>query len=268
MRLIEKLSGADGDGNSSLASLADLMSALMLIFLMIAVALLQTAHDAEEKKAEMEAQLTEAQEERDLYKPVFERFESVQTTRRELAAHLQSRISQDDLARWRAEFNPDTLSIRFNDPDYLFETGSAALSPAFKRILEEFAPTLLDALAEDDMYHQVASLRIEGHTSSEWSADTRVSPRLAHIRNMNLSQGRAFAVVEYLASMESTAHHWDEWTRQRIEALGLGPNRLILDDDGSELPRRSRRVEVWIEAAEVSRNALGEWETLTIDENP
>ena len=237
-----------------LGSFSDLMSALALVFLLISVVLLdrtQAANrDAAEAKASLEAMQQAYEElrvERDLFKPYHDAFEERETTRVAVAALLNDRISAEELGSWRAEFDPENLAFRFNDPDTLFSTGSSALSPTFIAILREFIPRLFEALSENDAYRDLAYIRIEGHTSSEWTGESKdMDPRAAHIRNMELSQLRAFSVVQHLADMPEIREHWNAWARQRIQAVGVGPNRLVHDAAGVEDQDRSRRVEVWI----------------------
>lgn len=251
MKILSNLFGSRAAPNEEMSSLSDMMSALMLIFLLTSISLLAKAQDAKQALEDAEeANRTHAAANAALSAQLgdFQRLASDQeTTRVQLAALLSERIHADDLARWKAEFNEATLSFRFSDPETLFQPGSAAITPRFAAILQEFGPALMEALATDDAHLQVASLRVEGHTSSEWSASsTRQNASHAHIRNMSLSQDRAFSVVRHLSELPSIEGYWSQWASGKIQALGLGPNRLLRDEFDVEIPDRSRRVEVWI----------------------
>lgn len=241
-------------GGDELSSFSDLMTALMLVFLLVSVALLSRTKIIKDILEAKELELHEAQHEiallhaeRNQYTPFRTAFESAQVTRSKIASRLTTRMTDSDLSRWRAEFDAESLSFRFNDPETLFDAGSAQLTPAFEQILAEFAPLLFEALDEESAYLDINSIRIEGHTSSEWLGSSRKLPsNVAHIRNMALSQDRAFSVVKHLSQMPEISTYWKNWTRRRIQALGVGPNRLIYDADNRENSERSRRVEVWI----------------------
>lgn len=251
MKIVSTIFGQRSAPAEAVDSLSDLMSALMLIFLLTSIALLAKSQQSQKALEEAEEALrnqSAAHAALQSQLNIYERLAAEQeTTRVQLAALLSERIHADDLARWSAEFNEATLSFRFNDPETLFQAGSASITHRFDRILSEFGPALMGALDTDEAHHQVAFLRIEGHTSSEWSStSTRMPPRIAHMRNMALSQDRAFAVVQHLSDMETIGSAWSGWASGKIQALGLGPNRLLRDELGEELTERSRRVEVWV----------------------
>ena len=75
---------------------------------------------------------------------------------------------EEDLKRWNAYIDEPTITIAFKEPDVLFEKGEYALKPQFKEILNDFFPRYVDVLNSDDFKDNIKSIRIEGHTSSEW----------------------------------------------------------------------------------------------------
>ena len=102
-----------------------------------------------------------------------------------------------------------------------FATGSAELTPAAMRTLDELGKALSsEALAP-------YRFRIEGHT------DTVGSPEA----NMALSEKRAQKVVEYL-------HGKFNVDTARLEAVGMGETQLLVPTPDQRSEPRNRRVHV------------------------
>lgn len=101
-------------------AVSDLMSGLMMLFLLIAVMYLVIA---ERKNQEIERVVV-------LYEDLKE----------ELYQDLLLEFEQD-LPRWGAQLDAD-LRLRFTDTDLLFELGESNLRPGFGAILDNFFPAL------------------------------------------------------------------------------------------------------------------------------
>lgn len=209
-------------------SISDMMAGLMVIFLFIAISYM--LHVREDK----------------------DRIEKIAVTYEELQADLYEDLENEfriDLDDWNAVLNRQTLSIRFSEPEVLFELGRAEVRPVFKRILYEFFPRYIKILTEtkneagDYKYKDdIAEIRIEGHTSSEWS--DLVTPHQAYILNMALSQGRTRSVLNFVLQIVNPAIQQNKgWIKDRLTANGLSSSKLILNPDGTENPQESRRVE-------------------------
>jgi outer membrane protein OmpA-like peptidoglycan-associated protein len=153
-----------------------------------------------------------------------------------------------DLADWNASFDAAGLVFRFEDPDALFEQGEARLRPRFRAILDDFCPRFLTIL--NGYADQIAEIRIEGHTSSEWRSGT--GDRDAYFANMQLSQGRTRAVLEYCLTLPAVAP-LESWARADTVAVGMSSSHPIQDPDGSEDARLSRRVEFRVVTDAASR---------------
>jgi outer membrane protein OmpA-like peptidoglycan-associated protein len=98
-----------------------------------------------------------------------------------------------------------------------FTTGSAAISPAAARVLDQLGEALSSPkLAE-------FKFRVEGHT------DTVGQPEM----NKTLSEQRAASVVEYL----TTRHSID---RARLTPVGMGVEGLLVDT-GPDVPSAANR---------------------------
>ena len=210
-------------------SISDMMAGLMVIFLFIAISYMLHVR-AEQEKIEQIA-------------VTYERLQS------DLYADLEKAFEKD-LNKWNAVLNKQTLSIRFKEPEVLFEPGSTEVRPPFKKILDDFFPRYIGILRESKnnngepkYINDIAEIRIEGHTSSEWAEDT--SPEAAYIHNMKLSQGRTRSVLEHVLQIPSIRqdqkiHHW---LTHYLTANGLSSSKLITYSDGRENTGESRRVE-------------------------
>ncbi len=144
---------------------------------------------------------------------------------------------QYDLPRWTAEIDRTTLTVRFHNPDIIFELGRSSLNQHYKSILADFFPRYVNLLKKHQPAIEVLS--IEGHTSSEWRGS--VSQDEAYFNNMALSQARTRAVLEYCLRLPSV-NTYKNWLRSLLTANGLSSSRLIMDK-GFEKVEYSRRVE-------------------------
>ena len=112
-----------------------------------------------------------------------------------------------DLKGWNAEFAGD-LTIRFKDPNTLFGT--------------------------EDVVKEV---RIEGHTSTQWS--TAATVRDAYLKNMQYSQERTRSTLEYLLGLQEITDRTD-WVIKRVTANGLSSSRA---DPKNQTGAHNQRVE-------------------------
>ena len=202
-------------------SISDMMAGLMVIFLFIAISYMLHVQ-AEQERIEQIA-VTYEKLQSDLYADLEEEF-------------------KDDLNKWNAVLKEETLSIRFKEPEVLFEPGSAEVRLAFQKILDDFFPRYIQILRRPKYMDDIAEIRIEGHTSSEWTENT--SPEAAYIHNMKLSQGRTRSVLEYVLQILSIrqSQKIQDWLKLRLTANGLSSSKLIAPN-GIENKKESRRVE-------------------------
>jgi outer membrane protein OmpA-like peptidoglycan-associated protein len=146
---------------------------------------------------------------------------------------------KDDLNNWNANIEKQTLSFRFESPEVLFTMGSSALQPRFKNILDDFFPRYVNILTNEKYKSDIEEIRIEGHTSSEWSFD--VLEEQAYFYNMELSQDRTRKVLEYVLSDWKIEKN-KKWIKDRLTANGLSSSKIV-QINGVEDKERSRRVE-------------------------
>lgn len=205
-------------------SVSDLMTGLMVIFLFIAISYIR-------KVQENQSVLTDYVE-----------------TKTQLHDKLVDEF-ENDTSRWQMTIGKD-LSMRFNNPQVLFASGNADLTPQFKQILDEFLPKYFHILLNDSLRKNIVEIRIEGHT------DDVPYPQLdsdSYIANAMLSQQRALSVLRYFRSMPVFKTYSDKekkYLEYWFTANGLSYGKSV-DSNGVYTFRsnnsidkeRSRRVE-------------------------
>ncbi len=134
--------------------------------------------------------------------------------------------------RERITFSSFQRTIRF------FRNGKFNNFAGFKNILDDFFPRYLNILR--NYRGSIAEVRIEGHTSSEWEGASNALE--AYFKNMELSQNRTRAVLQYCLSLEKAKNDM-EWAKENITANGLSSSKIIRQNNGQENPALSRRVE-------------------------
>ena len=213
------------DENPFSLSLGDLMAGLLLIFvLLLSFVMLKLAEERD--------RIDEIQ------KKMLEIFTEYVEKRKNLYEDLNTEF-EEDLLRWNAYLDPEKLSVRFKEPKVLFVQGESEVQFAFKEILNDFFPRYIKILQKEEYKNDIAEIRIEGHTSSEWSEV--VSKEDAYILNMELSQDRTRSVLQYVLQIPQISPNRD-WIQQYLTANGLSSSRLIVTD-GTENEEESRRVE-------------------------
>lgn len=205
------------------APVSDLMAAVMLIFMLIAV-ILFVNFDLERRSNNERCE------------------ETLNMLKTEFAG---------DFANWGALLERD-LTIRFTNQRVLFESNSSEVERTnvddggwFAAMLRDFFPRYMKIIGavrnkfgEDD----VLAIRIEGHTSSVFANPGVTTP---YIRNMELSQDRARKILQYVTNPAKVPHssNYNKTVRELVTANGLSSSRLICMADGREDEKASRRVE-------------------------
>ena len=193
-------------------SISDVMTGLMVIFLFIAISYMV---DANKKTDDIEKHLGA--------------YSGLQAN---LSKELQAEFESTDAKRqqfqmdWKGHLDMATLSIHFKTT---YEQGEPAVPNNFKDILRDFFPRYIAILTKPKYKDDIAEIRIEGHTSSEW--DNQVTRNEAYIKNMELSQNRARNVLDYV--LRQIVDHKvvlnRAWLRKHLTANGLSSSQLILD---------------------------------------
>jgi outer membrane protein OmpA-like peptidoglycan-associated protein len=190
---------SSSEGQSYWIPLADLMTGLMMLFLLIAASYMM-----------MVEQTTTL---------IVKEYE---ITREDLRRALQTEFA-DKLKEWDAEMLGD-MTLKFKNPEVLFDTGQSTLKPKFKLILDEFIPKYMKILTSEKFKSSIKEVRIEGHTSPKWSDG--VSEKDAYFRNMKLSQERTRSTLEYVLQ-NPIADSNINWMREVVTANGLSSSRPV-----------------------------------------
>jgi len=205
--------------------LADLMTGLMLIFMLVTAIFIS--------RVEQTTTLII-----DEYKKV----------REDMQLALQNEF-KNDFKKWNADLLGD-MTIRFNNPDVQFKSGSAELTPEFQTLISDFFPRYMEIIRNPKFKYAVKEIRIEGHTSSFWR---NASSSEAYFLNMELSQRRTRSTLQFIMSLPVFKSD-EEWFKGLITANGLSSSRpiiksssLIADDV------RNQRVEFRIVTNAVDR---------------
>ena len=192
---------ADSEGQGYWAPLADLMTGLMMLFMLIAVSYMCMV----EEKAISNAKNNSS------------------------GSAIQTDIQNDlhlefnhKLKNWNAKFVEGT-GIQFLNADALFDTGRANIKPKFRAILNEFIPKYIKILSQPKYRKYIKEIRIEGHTSPGWD---NVSLDQAYYNNMRLSQERTASTLYYLLNHRSVDREAD-WLRTVLTANGLSSSNPI-----------------------------------------
>ena len=114
----------------------------------------------------------------------------------------------------KARMTADSIQI---DEAVLFETGSSEILEASDDLLGQVADLML--------IHDNVKVRVEGHTDDVGD----------EAFNLELSQERAEAVRDYLTMMHVPP--------ERLEAVGYGETRPVIEDTTAEARAANRRVE-------------------------
>ncbi len=198
-------------------SVSDMMTGLMMVFLFIAVVFMQKV--GAEKEAVQAIALTQEKYQEDLYRSLVIEF-------------------KEDLSKWNAEVLADT-TVRFNEPEVLFNPGSKDIKPKFEEVLNEFFPRYVGLLASEKYRNNIDELRIEGHTSSTWEGSKDIIER--YLNNALLSQQRSFVILDYCFRLRSI-DPYKPWLTKVLRANGLAFANPVLVN-GAEDEALSRRVE-------------------------
>jgi outer membrane protein OmpA-like peptidoglycan-associated protein len=207
--------------------LADLMTVLMVIFLFMAISYMVVIKKKQNDQNKI--------------------FKEYEETKIGLYNELDSTF-RNDFRRWNLKLDKD-LSIKFTNPQVLFSTGSADITPYFQSVLAEFLPKYLGVVMQEKYKTKIAEIRIEGHTDTI----PRKNGSDTYIDNMELSQNRARNVLAYLRTQDcftKLGKDKNELLQYWLTANGLSFGRTVDSNDSLSIFSRnpidndkSRRVE-------------------------
>lgn len=209
-------------------SFSDIMTVLMIIFLFISISYMM--------------QVKKEQAQRD------EIFEEFKATKEELYNELNT-VFKDDFQKWDVKLDKD-LSIKFTNPDVLFQSGRTNIRPYFSEILNKFLPKYFDIILQEKYKDKISEIRVEGHTDNVPAPQYDKDP---YIANTLLSQERSAEVIKHFREMDYFKNLSSKeiiLIEYLLTANGLSYGRTV-DDNGrltinSNQPinnQKSRRVE-------------------------
>jgi len=115
----------------------------------------------------------------------------------------------------------------------LFDTDSDQLKPEAKEILKIFVPKYAETIYKD-YGDYISKIIVEGHTDDVGT----------YIYNLDLSQRRAFSVVNYIVGEEIGDYKYKDKLTEDIIAVGRSKAEPIKNNDDSINRDKSRRVEI------------------------
>jgi outer membrane protein OmpA-like peptidoglycan-associated protein len=223
-------------------SISDLMSALVLIFILL-----------------LSTQLLELKKQSSIA-------EDIVKTRIKILAALQEEFPADQLKAWGAEIDPKELSVRFKGEETSFLPESDILRPQFKQTLDDFFPRFINVLTREEFKNEIDEIRIEGHTANP---NDKFSEKTGYFDSIRLSQRRANNVLYYvteklflanqeIAGLPKNAQKTElSWVQKHISASGFGFARPYPNEENPDWIS-SRRVEfkVRVKSEEALENIL------------
>lgn len=207
-------------------SISDMMAGVMMIFLLIAVVYMVVISKAEKRLATQNAELLE------LNKQMSDIAKTYKNLQAELYGDLVTEFS-GDLEKWNAEIDEDN-TVRFREPEILFDQGKKEVKLRFKQILDDFFPRYVNILTQPKYKGDIEEIRIEGHTSTEWQNAKSLEDR--YLGNAELSQARALEVLKYCFNNTQIKED-KQWLIGVLRANGLSFAKPL------ESVELSRRVE-------------------------
>ncbi len=203
-------------------SYSDVMAGLIFTFILLLVLIMTEFRHQESQAAAQEQQLEQVlQENQEIRREVQQLLGVKEEIIRRLMLEFGDRIQIDE----------QTGAITFSD-SVLFGYDSRTLSAEGRERLADFIPRYMRVLLSPDFRPHISEIIVEGHTDSTGG----------YLYNLELSQARARAVVEYIFSPEFPDFPERTDLQRYLTVNGRSFSQLVLVD-GVEDPQQSRRVE-------------------------
>lgn len=210
MRLRIK-SDNDNDGNIFWITMTDLMTGLVLVFVVMFFYTYLNSH--QEKFSQMVAQ-------------------------ENATKAMQEAFVKQDID---AQVDPVSGVVKISNLE-LFELNSFALSDRGKKYLDKFAPAYFNSLFSNKyMSENIDKVIIQGHTDSQTFAGKYTADE-QYMKNMELSLNRAYAVANYMTSTPYNKVNGERLRKMIIVEGASFANPVLIN--GKEDYAKSRRVEL------------------------
>ena len=201
----------DNDGNIFWITMTDLMTGLVLVFVVMFFYTYLNSH--QEKMEEI------------------------------IAQEKATKSIQEALVEQNIDATVDPVSgvVKISDLE-LFELNSYTLSDKGKEYLDKFAPTYFNSIFSDEyMNKNLDKIIIQGHTDSQTFAGQYTADE-QYMKNMELSLNRAYTVANYMTNTPYNKENGDR-LRKMILVEGASFSNPVLTN-GKEDFAKSRRVEL------------------------
>lgn len=227
-------------------SYSDLMTALLLMFMLITLAISLKANsdyqkdidkrvayeaELEEQKKRLEENEIRRQEDERIMKEQEKKINDLIGIKAQIIEDLSQAFSDVDLT---VQIDNNTGSITFAS-SVLFDYNSDQIKATGKQFLDEFLPIYVNSILNEKFKDYISEIIVEGYTDDKGE----------FIYNLELSQKRAFSVSKYC--LEHPQLFDEAIDFEHLKAIlttnGKSMNNLITDDNGKVNAEASRRVE-------------------------
>lgn len=137
-----------------------------------------------------------------------------------------------DLNSLPVEVDVKTGQITFGEKT-MFDTDSSQLKSEAKEMLNIFIPKYIETIYKN-YGDNISKIIVEGHTDDIGT----------YMYNLELSQRRAYSVVEYIIGDEIGDYKYKDRLLKNIVSIGRSEAELIKNQDGNINREASRRVEI------------------------
>lgn len=205
----QKLFKPDGDENHFWPSFTDLLTTILLCFILIFIAMMiiKSLQIEEMKKT----------------------IDQIMGVREELVSELKDEFDDSTTG---IEVDEETGAILF-DTEILFEYDDDELKEDSFTFLDEFVPRYLDILLQEGYEDYIAEIIIEGHTDRDGS----------YLYNLELAQNRAYSVAKYIMGPDFPYENIQSNLEEKLTVNSRSYTDYRTDDSGDYSADASRRVE-------------------------
>ena len=201
----------EGDGNIFWITMTDLMTGLVLVFIVMFFYAFVSNH--------------------------------MEQVKQELAKEHANKVLQETLKNEKLEATVDPVSgiVKISDLE-LFDVNSYKLSAKGKAYLDKFTPAYFNSLFKNDYLDKnIDKIVIQGHTDSQ-TFKGKYSDDEQYMKNMDLSLKRAYEVANYMTNTPYNKQNGDKLRKMIIVEGASFSNPIIVK--GKEDFAKSRRVEL------------------------
>ncbi len=239
--------------NSEWISFSDIMTGLMLVFLLIALIMMV---ETEDRYTEIDRQNIEIKAQNTRIKKQYAEIDKLVIENQE-----RTRQEEDLLVELREELGSieheieidilDDMTVRFRNVDVLFDVHDYNITPEFQRRLSKFLPKYFSILNKPKYADFIKEVKISGYTGNVISwRDPRTrhlyDPRYdTEIELVKLSQERGYSVLNYIINQDVSYNSLPDTDKDKFKkwfgVVGYGKWRPIEGLSGNE--PSNRRVE-------------------------